>query len=103
VHPNYNFYKFITNIETYFSNNINYPDVYSNTVEDILANEDLNFPCFKHKVEIIAYSIRYYLNMCMRKFSWQVNQKKFKENSKKIQKEKKIPNCVKLEILFYFI
>jgi len=80
VHPNYNFYKFITNIETYFSNNINDPDVYSNTVEDILANEDLNFPCPIHKDEIIAYSIRYYLNMRMRQFLWQVNREKLKEN-----------------------
>jgi len=69
--------------------------VYSNTVEDILVNEDLNFPCSIHKDEIIAYSIRYYLNMRMRQFSWQVNQEKLKENSKR----KKFPNFVKLELL----
>lgn len=83
VHPNYYFYKFISNIETHFSNNINDPDVYSNTVEDILANEHLNFPCSIHKDEIVAYSIRYYLNMRMRQFSWQINQEKLKENSKR--------------------
>lgn len=83
VHPNYYFYKFISSIETHFSNNINDPDVYSNTVEDILANEHLNFPCSIHKDEIVAYSIRYYLNMRMRQFSWQINQEKLKENSKR--------------------
>lgn len=83
IHPNYVFYKFIYNVEEYFTKNINDPEVYTKTVEDVLDNETLNFPCLTHKDDILAYSIRYYLNMRMRQFTRQVNREKLKENSKK--------------------
>lgn len=83
IHPNYIFYRFISKVEDYFTKNINNPDVYIQTVEDILQNEDLNFPCNVHKDDILAYSVRYYLNMRMRQFTRQLNKEKPKENSKK--------------------
>lgn len=83
IHPNYIFYKFISKVEDYFTKNINSPDVYTHTIEDILKNENLNFPCSVHKDDILAYSIRYYLNMRMRQFTRQTNKEKLKENSRK--------------------
>jgi len=58
IHPKYVFYKFICKVEDYFTKNINSADVYSEMIEDILQNEDLNFTCDVHKDDILEYSIR---------------------------------------------
>jgi len=75
-------------VEDYFiKNNINSADVYSETIEDILQNEYLNFLCNVHKDDILAYTIKYYINMRMRQYKT-INEEKLKDNSikKKVSK-----------------
>jgi len=62
--------------------------VFDKTVEDSLNNEVLEFPCGVHKDDIMAYIIRYYLNLRMRQWTRQTNRKIIKTNmmKKKISK-----------------
>ncbi|KAF0751059.1 Uncharacterized protein FWK35_00016217 [Aphis craccivora] len=48
-----------------------------------LLDDTLYFPCFQHSEEIIAFAIKYYINMRMRQFSQSYNSEAQKENMKK--------------------
>lgn len=55
-------------------------DVFELILTELLENNVLYFPCFHHSKEIIAFTIRYYINMKMRQFSQKCNAETKKEN-----------------------
>lgn len=57
-------------------------DVFELILSELLENT-LYFRCFKHSEEIIAFTIKYYLNMRMRQFSKNYNSEAEKENMNK--------------------
>lgn len=64
--------------------NIKSSDVYNKTVDDLIEHfQRFNFTCPKHKYEIFAYAIKYYLSMRMKQWSRTVNREIVKTNSKK--------------------
>jgi len=58
-------------------------DVCELILADLLENNTLYFPCFEHSEQIIAFSIRYYINMRMRQFSYKHNSDVKKDNMTK--------------------
>jgi len=62
--------------------------VFELILTELLENNVLYFPCFQHSEEIIAFAIRYYINMRMRQFSQKCNAETKKENmiKKKVSK-----------------
>jgi len=96
IHPNINFLNFIFKIEQLFSKYCKMADVLELILTDLL-NDKLYFPCFQHSEEIIAFTIKYYINMRMRQFSQSYNSEAQKENMKK--KDSKIH--INIEIVKY--
>ncbi|KAE9521434.1 hypothetical protein AGLY_018173 [Aphis glycines] len=67
-----------------FMKNINSPDVYEKTVDDLIDHyQRFQFPCPDHKCNILAFSIKYYLNIRMKQWSRNENRETIKTNAKK--------------------
>lgn len=72
-------------LETCFSKYAHSTEAYEETVNEMLATYKFTFPCSQHAEEIVAYSIKYYLTMRMRQFTYQINTN---EKNKSQQKRK---------------
>lgn len=82
IHPNINFFNFKCKIEQLFSKYCEMADVLELILTELLE-DTLYFPCFQHSEEIIAFTIKYYINMRMRQFSQSYNSEAQKENMNK--------------------
>lgn len=82
IHPNINFFNFICKIEQLFVKYCKMADVFELILTELLE-DTLYFPCFNHSEEIIAFTIKYYINMRMRQFSKNYNSEVQKENMNK--------------------
>ncbi len=80
IHPNMKFFEFIRSVEYCFAQYCDQADVYERTVDAMLDNISLDFPCDIHKEEVVSFSVRYYLNMRMRQWSRQSNREAMKHN-----------------------
>jgi len=65
IHPNINFFNFICKIEQLFFKYCEMADVLELILTELLE-DTLYFLCFQHNEEIIAFTIKYYINMRMR-------------------------------------
>ncbi|KAF0742072.1 Uncharacterized protein FWK35_00029370 [Aphis craccivora] len=62
----------------------NIPDVFEKTVDDLIDHyQTFQFPCPEYKCDILAFSIKYYLNMRMKQWSRNENRETIKTNAKK--------------------
>lgn len=66
MHPNTRLYEMLRCAEVYFSANRNDCDIFWSTIEHIVDNFQLNFPCDEHKHEATAKVLRYCVVMRMR-------------------------------------
>lgn len=73
IHCNMKFFKMIDALETCFTKHATSVDVYSKTVDEMLDTYKFSFPCTQHADDILAYSIKYYVTMRMRQFTYQLN------------------------------
>lgn len=89
IHPNLHFFNFVCKIEQLFIKYCLIADVFELILTGLLENNVLYFPCFCHSKEIIAFTIRYYINMRMRQFSKKCYAEIKKEN---MIKKKKFQN-----------
>ena len=64
------------------------PDVYKNTVSEMLKNYKFSFPCQKHAKELLAYAIKYYMRMRIRQYSIQTNKNVSKQSAVKKKQAK---------------
>lgn len=88
LHPNKYFFNLICKIEDLFSKYCTLANVFELVLEAVLENNTLYFPCFEHNEEIIAFCIKYYINMRMRQFSYKHNSEVKKENRTKKKEAK---------------
>lgn len=66
------------------------PHLFKNIRNKLFNNKELKvcrftlyFPCFQHSEEVIAFTIKYYINMRMRQFSQSYNSEAQRENMNK--------------------
>lgn len=88
IHSNINFFLLLREVEGYFSKHVSSPNVYEETVNEMLNNYKFSFPCTEHGSELLSYAITYYLRLRMRQYSQQINKdaKKNKCHKKKASK-----------------
>jgi hypothetical protein len=55
THANINIFRILKAVEEYFAQNINTVNVYEDTIDHIVHNVPLSFPCEAHKEDVIAY------------------------------------------------
>ena len=72
IHPNLHFFRMLQALEECFMKHVLSPDVYKNTVNEMLKNYKFSFLCQKHAKELLAYAIKYYMRMRMRQYSIQI-------------------------------
>ena len=75
IHPNLRFYKLIRHIESCFAKHASSPEVFNETIEEIVSTYEFSFPCESHASIILSYALCYYIRMRMRHFAYQENQK----------------------------
>uniref|UniRef100_A0A2S2QEJ6 Uncharacterized protein n=1 Tax=Sipha flava TaxID=143950 RepID=A0A2S2QEJ6_9HEMI len=69
-HPNKYLYKLLSVIEDELMNHISKTSVFEDTIEALITKcETFTFPCAEHKDFILAYIIKYYINMRMRQWT----------------------------------
>lgn len=88
LHPNKFFFHLICKIEDIFSKYCTMADVLELVLTELLEKNTLYFPCFDHSDEVIAFCIRYYINMRMRQFSYKHNSEVEKDNRSKKKEAK---------------
>ncbi|KAH7986066.1 hypothetical protein HPB49_026133 [Dermacentor silvarum] len=66
THPNSQLYEMLCCAENFFSKSMDDCDVFWRTIEHVLDNFPLTFPCHEHKNEAIAKILRCYVAMRMR-------------------------------------
>lgn len=88
LHPNHYFFMLIRNVEDKFIKHINSPFVFQDIIDELIESHEFTFPCIEHKDDILAFSIRYYINLRMRQFTRQLNRENPKENLKKKKQAK---------------
>lgn len=84
IHPNIFFYKFVREIETAFNRFASSVTVYDEVLTYLIDHCHFSFPCIVHKSEVVAYTVKYYITMRMRQYSFQKN-----NNMEMINKTKK--------------
>ena len=83
IHPNLHFFKLINFVEECFAKHASSIDVFDLTVDEVLANYSITFPCKKHASDLLSYALYYYIRLRMRQFDHQENQKIKKKSSVK--------------------
>ncbi|CAI6355263.1 unnamed protein product [Macrosiphum euphorbiae] len=73
-HPNKYLYELLSVVEDELMNHLGKTSVFEDTVEALITKcETFTFPCGEHKDFIIAYIMKYYINMRMRQWTRQTN------------------------------
>lgn len=87
THPNSRLYDMIHCAEDY-SKNMDEYDVFLGTVDHVLQNFDLTFPCREHKNDAVAKILHYYVGMRMRQHcsSEAQNRQKMAQEKKKLSR-----------------
>lgn len=81
VHSNLIFFNFVCKTEQLFTKYCLMADVFELILTELLENNVLYFPCFQYCGEVIAFAIKFYINMRMRQFSQKCNVETKKENT----------------------
>ncbi|KAH7966120.1 hypothetical protein HPB49_013897 [Dermacentor silvarum] len=85
VHPNSRLYKILRCAEDYFANNMNSTDIFWATIDHVVDNFKLTFPCGEHKNGAIARILYYYVGLRMRQHC--VNEARDKEHTASAKKK----------------
>ncbi|XP_018368191.1 PREDICTED: uncharacterized protein LOC108764431 [Trachymyrmex cornetzi] len=73
IHPNHMLYALFQTTEYYFRKNLHVFNIYEQTIDDVINNYIITFPCNDHKLDVTSYCIYYYVTMRMRQYSRQIN------------------------------
>lgn len=89
IHPTTNIFVLLHAAEAEFQRNCTQRNAYELTIDHILDNNWLSFPCTTHRDEVIAKILHYYVGLRMRQYC---KQRKEKEN--KTHKLRKLSKLV---------
>lgn len=73
TYPNKHLYQILRVAEEFFSENASSMTVYEDTIDHVLTECSLTFPCVEHKDDMIANILHYYVSMRMRQYCGQSN------------------------------
>lgn len=90
AHPNAALVHLLKETEQQFQKHAGDKQAYDLTIDFVLDNYNLSFPCHEHKVDIMAQVLHYYVGMRMRQYCKQLK----KNESNKSQKLRKLSKLV---------